>query len=132
LSRPSLCIVVQALPSPDFIDAILPLIDPKHTQLNKRCIRVSKTPTGRHRVFFADGTTFDADLVIGADGVKSNVRKAIIGDVEAGKVLRFLSTFCYRALLPMEIFGEETFSADIRAQPFVWIGLGKVRCLDSH
>jgi len=27
----------------------------------------------------------------------------------------------------MEIFGEETFSADIRAQPFVWIGLGKVR-----
>ena len=108
----------------------MPLIDSKHTQLKKRCIRVSKTPTGRHRIFFADGTTFDADLVIGADGVKSNVRKAVLGDVEDSKVLRFLSIFCYRALLPMDILREETFSVNVRTEPFIWVGLGKVRYLE--
>jgi salicylate hydroxylase len=46
---------------------------------------------------FADGTTYEADVIIGADGVRSVVRAELFGD-EAAK---FTGHMCYRAIVPV-------------------------------
>ncbi|KAJ5330145.1 hypothetical protein N7452_010535 [Penicillium brevicompactum] len=56
---------------------------PPHDIINKRISRVFANPNGRNIVEFADGSpSVEADLVIGADGVKSTVKKALFPDDE--------------------------------------------------
>ena len=58
---------------------------------------------------FKDGTTVDADAVIGADGIRSFVREHLLGK-EAAKPI-FAGSVAYRALVPLdkavEVLGEE-------------------------
>lgn len=52
----------------------------------------------RAQLTFADGTTFDGDLVIGADGIHSAVRKALYGEDKP----RFTGLVSYRGVFPRE------------------------------
>jgi salicylate hydroxylase len=45
---------------------------------------------------FADGTAFEADLIVGADGIHSAVRSALFGD----QAPRFTGNMCWRATVP--------------------------------
>ncbi|KAG6330766.1 hypothetical protein ID866_8322 [Astraeus odoratus] len=65
----------------DFLDAVVGLIDPAIVHFNKRCTLISQENTSRPVIHFKDGTTFEADVVIGADGIKSAVRPAVIGKI---------------------------------------------------
>lgn len=47
-----------------------------HLQLNKTCVAV-KSNEDRAQVIFADGSMDNADLVVGADGIHSAVRKSL-------------------------------------------------------
>ncbi|KAJ6582846.1 FAD/NAD(P)-binding domain-containing protein [Mycena sp. CBHHK59/15] len=74
---------------PTFLAAVLPLVDPSTTHFNKRCTSISTSATGAHVIHFADGTTHETELVIGADGIKSATRNAVVGD---RKVLQFTNS----------------------------------------
>jgi len=48
----------------------------------QKCIKEVSidSDVGRPRVYFVDGSSIEADLIIGADGVKSIVKRAVTGD----------------------------------------------------
>jgi 2-polyprenyl-6-methoxyphenol hydroxylase-like FAD-dependent oxidoreductase len=62
----------------DLHEALTSIIPPEIIHLNKKLVRLEQNG-GPVTLFFADGTTAQADAVIGADGVHSVVRDIVIG-----------------------------------------------------
>src|SRR5262245_61456266 len=65
--------------------------------LNTRCTAVDQTPDGV-ALTFADGTSAEADVVIGADGIRSAVRSALLGP----DAPQFTGHIVWRGLVPTE------------------------------
>lgn len=65
--------------------------------LNARCVGVRQNASSA-TALFADGSSFEADLIVGADGVRSAVRAALWGDEPA----TYTGHMCWRALVPVE------------------------------
>ncbi|KUL27829.1 FAD-dependent monooxygenase [Actinoplanes awajinensis] len=63
--------------------------------LGRRCVAVHESPHGVE-LEFADGTTAGADVVVGADGLRSAVRRHVNGPDEAV----FAAMSCFRGLVP--------------------------------
>jgi salicylate hydroxylase len=70
---------------------------PAEPQLNRRCVELRESADGVE-LGFADGSTADADLVIGADGLRSIARPHVAGPDEAV----FARMSCFRGLVPIE------------------------------
>jgi salicylate hydroxylase len=69
--------------------------------LEKRCVAVSQTAQ-EAEVRFEDGTSAKAPVVIGADGIHSNVRAALFGPSKPV----FTGCVAWRGLIPMERLPE--------------------------
>lgn len=65
----------------------------------KRCTDVEEVEDGV-RIRFADGTVEHFHAVVGCDGVKSRVRKILLGDSKDFEP-RFTGKYAYRGLVPM-------------------------------
>ena len=63
--------------------------------VGKRCAAV-ETRNGTAGLSFTDGSSTEADVVIGADGIRSAVRAALFG----GEGPHYAGTMCWRALAP--------------------------------
>jgi salicylate hydroxylase len=64
---------------------------------NRRCVAVAEDRTGP-QIRFADGSSAGADVVVGADGVHSAVRRHVAGE----RAPVFSGTVGYRGLVPVE------------------------------
>lgn len=63
-----------------FMEALMPLLDEGTTKVyfEKRCVDIGYLAAeDTYRVEFADGTRVEADMVVGADGVRSVVREVV-------------------------------------------------------
>ncbi|WP_129842891.1 NAD(P)/FAD-dependent oxidoreductase [Streptomyces sp. RFCAC02] len=81
----------------DFIDALLGVLPEGVLHLGHRLRAVEDRGDGATLVF-ADGRTVDADLVVGADGIKSVVRQRLFSD--KGPV--FSGEHAYRAVISLD------------------------------
>lgn len=114
-----------------FLDEIVKHIPDEICHFGKRFERVEELQASsglerRYRLFFADGSTYDTDVIVGCDGIHSNVRKFLRaeqeqankdittdadGDSKPLKDLIWSGTWAYRGLIPTEEFfarlGEE-------------------------
>ena len=103
-----------------FLDALIPLLDADVTKFSKRCISVGPTSSGRQVMHFADNTTYEADLVIGADGIKSIIRNAVVRDSHLG-----FDRYAYRGMIPIDKLKLAGMKTNV-CRPLAWVGLGSV------
>jgi salicylate hydroxylase len=98
-------------------------VDPNITHFNKRCTSISKSST-RSTVHFSDGSTHEADVIIGADGIKSAVRGSVVTD----KHLAFTNTVAYRGLVSAQTLKDAGFKTNASVRPINFVGNDKVCC----
>ncbi|GAA3840905.1 MULTISPECIES: FAD-dependent monooxygenase [Streptomyces] len=97
----------------DLLEALRSAVPEHSIHLGKRCVSV-EFEDDRAVLHFEDGETVRPDILIGADGVHSRVRGAIVGPTQARE-----SGICaFRALVPAE---QAPDFARRRAQT-LWIG----------
>jgi salicylate hydroxylase len=84
----------------------------------KKLVEVSQEPQGI-RAHFADGTEAAADLLVGADGVRSAVRRLVFGEGAPA----FTSTIAYRFMLPAAQGGQ---FAETGGPACLFVGHGQV------
>jgi 2-polyprenyl-6-methoxyphenol hydroxylase-like FAD-dependent oxidoreductase len=86
--------------------ALLNEIDGKRIKLNKKLANLSH---GSRRVIlsFEDGLTTDTDLVLGADGIKSVVRKCIFEEMP----LRYSGQTCWRGMTKFTLPADKKFNS---------------------
>ena len=92
-------------------------------------------------ITFTDGTTAEADIVLGADGVRSRVRTFVVGPEasvdprddgdgsnEESDVVRvaFTNTLAYRGLVPAEQAVGKGVQVDLTKRAHCFIGKDKV------
>ena len=112
--------------SASFLDALTEVIDHDLVHFHKRCTSVepSATNPGRYVIHFTDGTTHEADVVIGADGIKSAVRSAVVPDGRAR--VAFGNTVAYRGLIPLDKVIAAGVKMDLTYRPVCLMGPNKV------
>lgn len=88
------------------MDILIKLLPPScDVQFGKRLIGItSEAPNSKVTLQFKDGTISTADLVIGADGVKSLCRDIVLTPTNNAQALkaRFTGKIVYRGLIPMK------------------------------
>jgi salicylate hydroxylase len=96
----------------DLLDALVAQVPAERVRLGARVVGVSE---GRDhaRVQLESGEELEADLVVGADGLRSQVRATLFGEMPA----RFTGTVVWRGIVPAESIPDE-----YRAQITVWPG----------
>ena len=79
--------------------------------MGKRLVDVTTRLDGGYTLHFADGESVDADVVVGADGIKSKCRQLLLGEKSSDVKPKFAKEFAYRGMVPMEravaVLGEE-------------------------
>ena len=83
-----------------FLDELVKSVPPQRAHFNKRLQGIEDKNGDPVTLHFSDGTTATADVVIGADGIHSTVRKYLLG-VEAAKPI-YSGSVVYRAIVPMD------------------------------
>lgn len=86
-----------------FLDELVKLLEPDRAHFGKRLDEIrengDKSPLVLH---FKDNTIAEADLIIGADGIHSTVRKYILGADHPASRPFFTGAVQYRATIPIE------------------------------
>ncbi|ESK92133.1 salicylate hydroxylase [Moniliophthora roreri MCA 2997] len=109
---------------PAFVDAVEELLDPTIIHFHKRCTGLSTSQSGRTLVHFSDGTTYEADVVIGADGIRSVSRDFVTGQ-DSARSLVFANTVAYRGLAPHEDLVRAGIKTELSKRPICFIGHGR-------
>lgn len=94
------------------LDIMTSFIPFERVQFNKRLTNIDQRPDGV-TLTFSDGTTAEAAILAGADGIKSTVREHVLKDLYPNQVAPvYAGAYCYRAVIPMseayEILGDLT------------------------
>lgn len=94
-----------------FLEEMVKLVPEGIARFGKRLNHVTESSSGKMAMSFSDGTTAEADAVIGCDGIKSRVRQIIVGDDHPAAHPVYTHKYAYRGLVPMNkairAIGEE-------------------------
>jgi salicylate hydroxylase len=97
----------------DLHSVILQALPRERIKLGARCVAVETSAQGA-LLRFADGSRFESDVVIGADGIHSVIRETLFGPSSP----RFTNVVCWRGLVPTRALPPNFISPDMTA----WFG----------
>jgi salicylate hydroxylase len=100
----------------DFLTLLFDALPRGAVALGHRCVQL-EDQADRIRLFFANGATAEADVVIGADGIRSVIQRAIGLQSQP----RSEGTMAYRGLVPVE---RLPWASELR-DPLLWLGSGR-------
>jgi salicylate hydroxylase len=93
-----------------FLQELLNLLPEGAASAGKRLTGIDEEGSGV-LLKFSDGTEARHDAVVGCDGIKSQVRKILLGEGHPTSEAVFSGKYCYRGLVPaakaIEILGED-------------------------
>lgn len=94
-----------------FLDELIKLVPENVAHFGKRLEKYEEKADGKLLMHFKDGTTAEADALIGADGIKSKIRESMFGVGHPCVVPSFTGCVAYRGVVPMDLavkaVGEE-------------------------
>ncbi|KAM3507704.1 hypothetical protein MY11210_007042 [Beauveria gryllotalpidicola] len=95
-----------------FIDELARLVPEEMAEFGKRLVGLTRDEArGRTLMRFADGVTYEADAVIGCDGIRSVCRNFVLGKDNPLAQPMYTGKYAYRGLVPMDkaiaAIGEE-------------------------
>ena len=91
----------------DLLDVLRGALKTTEIRLGKKCIGV-ESGNGMAAARFADGSSVEADIVVGADGIHSAVRKSLFG----ADAPRFTGCICWRGMAPADAVPRDIDIAD--------------------
>jgi salicylate hydroxylase len=91
----------------DLIDVLRQQLPERLIHLGARCTEVETSDTSA-RARFADGKDIEADIIVGADGIHSAVRRSLFGP----EAPRFAGCVCWRGLVLFDAFPPGVVSRD--------------------
>ncbi|KAI4602379.1 hypothetical protein KJ359_009621 [Pestalotiopsis sp. 9143b] len=112
-----------------FLRELLKAVPPERMHASKKLERVEQVDGngGAITLYFADGITHECDVLIGADGIHSTVRKIILGQDDPAAEPRNAGWWAVMALKPyaeaQNSFGEGTIDA-ANPREHMWVGDG--------
>jgi len=99
-------------------ELLLAGIPTERVHTSSRCVGIEQSE-GRASLCLADGSRFDADVVVGADGIRSTVRSMFVEDKP-----RFGGMHTFRGLVPADRLPPQDPLKNI-----MWLGGGRVMIL---
>ncbi|KAF7503734.1 hypothetical protein GJ744_003317 [Endocarpon pusillum] len=85
-----------------FLDELASLIPKEIAHFGKRLLSFQEEASGKLTLIFEDGETAFADVLVGADGVRSRVRQLLLGKESVLDGLSFTGKYAYRGLIAMD------------------------------
>lgn len=85
-----------------FLEAMVKLVPKEIARFGKRLGNITESGNGKLVMTFDDGSTAEADAIIGCDGIKSRVRQIMVGADHPSAKPTYTHKYAYRGLVPME------------------------------
>jgi salicylate hydroxylase len=106
-----------------FLDQLIGMVPKEICFFGKKLINIERLQNGTTILVFEDGSSAEADVVIGCDGIKSATRHLLFPGRNLDDFLTFTNDVAYRALLPMRE-AEQAISHDLahNAQMYLFPG----------
>jgi len=92
----------------DLVEVVRRQLPDRMIHLGARCVEVATSNTAA-RARFADGTEIEADIIVGADGIHSAVRRSLFGQ----EAPRFTGSVCWRGLVPFDALPSSLIGQDL-------------------
>ena len=94
-----------------FLDELVSLVPKECATFGKHVEALTQLDNGKVQMKFKDGSSAEADAVVGCDGIKSQVRGLLLGKEDPAARAQFTGKYAYRGLIPMDkavgLLGDE-------------------------